>query len=627
MGMIRYKARAAGSILLALVALIAGCSKTNEPANSAQNAAQNATKPVVTSAAATSAKAPASKSLPGVKNLRLAFEVAETGYDPVMVQDLYSSWVNEAIFDKLLNYDYLARPAKLVPGVIESMPAVENDGKTFTFKIKPGIFFAPDPAFKGVKRELVAQDVVYSYKRHMDDTNRPPWKFLLEGKIIGLDALFENAKKTGKFDYDAPVEGLKALDKYTLKIQLTRTDYNFGFIIAHSSMGIVAREVIEAYKNDTLAHPVGSGPYMLTSWQRRSSTQLNRNPNFREKLWDFEAGSDPIDQEIVAHMKGKKVPAIDQISISVIEEEQARWLAFKNGEIDVDNLPWAFGPAAFPGGKLAPDLVAKGIRAQSLTEPEITYQYFNMGNPIWGGYTPEKIALRRAVAMSYNVQEEIDIIRKGQAVRAHWMVPPGVAGHNPSYRTGVEFNPALANRLLDHFGYKKGADGFRKTPDGKAVVFKLNSRPDSTDREYDELFRKNLERIGIQFEAEKEAFAETLKRERACQLVTRRAAWVADFPDGENFVSLLYSPNIGEANNACYSSKVYDDLYKQSILLPDGTARDAIYLKMQKVMEADTPWFLQTSRTRNQLYYPHVKGYKKHPVLLADWMYADMDPK
>ncbi len=614
MGMIRGSSQAAGrgtaaAVIFVVALLISGCDR----------APQTKPNPAAAQAGATAAK-------PGVKTLRIAFETAETGFDPAMVQDLYSSWVNEAVFDKLLNYDYLARPAKLMPGIAE-LPLIENDGKTYTFKIKPNVYFAPDPAFKGAKRELTAQDVVYSFKRHMDDANRPPWKFLLEGKIAGLDALYEKSKKAGKFDYDAPVEGLKALDKYTLKIELTRTDYNLGFILAHSSMGIVAREVIEAYANDTLAHPVGTGPYQVSSWQRRSKTKLTKNPNFRDMVWDFAPSNDPIDQEIVAHMKGKKLPVIDEILITVIEEEQARWLAFKNGELDLDNLPWSFGAAAFPGGVLAPDLAAKGVRAQCISDTVISYQYFNMTDPVWGGFSLDKIALRRAVAMAYNVQEEIEIIRKGQAVRAHWIVPPGAAGHNPQYRSGVEYNPDLANKLLDRFQYKRGADGFRTLPDGKPLIFKLTSRPDSTEREYDELYRKSLEKIGIRYEAEKEAFAEMLKRERACQIALRRSAWIADFPDGENFVSLLYGPNKGESNNACYESKVYDALYKQSLALPDGPQRDAIYLKMQAVMEADTPWFLQTSRKRNQLYYPRVKGYKKHPIFQADFIYADVDAK
>ena len=150
-----------------------------------------------------------------------SFPAAETGFDPVRVSDLYSNTVNEAIFERLLTYDYLARPAKLVPMVAEAMPEVSDNGRTYMFRLKKGIYFTPDPAFKGVKRELVAEDFVYSFKRFVDPKNRSPWAFMIEGKIEGLDAAIAAAKKTGKFDYDAKISGLAAVDRYTLRIRLT----------------------------------------------------------------------------------------------------------------------------------------------------------------------------------------------------------------------------------------------------------------------------------------------------------------------------------------------------------------------------------------------------------------------
>ena len=164
------------------------------------------------------------------KVLRFAFPTAETGFDPARVSDLYSNTVNEAIFERLLTYDYLARPAKLVPMVAEAMPEVADNGKVYTLRIRKGIYFTPDPAFKGVKRELVAQDFIYSFMRFMDPKNRSPYAFLVEGKIEGLDDLAEQAKKTGKFDYDAKVRGMEAVDRYTLRFRLTKNDYNFPYI-------------------------------------------------------------------------------------------------------------------------------------------------------------------------------------------------------------------------------------------------------------------------------------------------------------------------------------------------------------------------------------------------------------
>ena len=123
------------------------------------------------------------------KTLRVTFQVAETGFDPTRTSDYYSGMVIEAIYDRLLTYDYLARPSKLVPLAAESLPQITDNGKTYTFKIKKGIYFTPDPAFKGKKRELTAEDYAYSIKRFFDPRNRSPYAFLFEGKIVGLDEL------------------------------------------------------------------------------------------------------------------------------------------------------------------------------------------------------------------------------------------------------------------------------------------------------------------------------------------------------------------------------------------------------------------------------------------------------
>src|SRR6266446_9982658 len=127
------------------------------------------------------------------KVIRHAFPAAETGFDPAGAQDLYSGQIEQAIFETVLTYDYLARPSKLVPLTAEAMPEVSDKGQTYTIKLKKGIHFTPDPAFKGVKRELTAADYAYSWKRLMDPAIHSPWTWLLEGKIVGLDEVAEKA--------------------------------------------------------------------------------------------------------------------------------------------------------------------------------------------------------------------------------------------------------------------------------------------------------------------------------------------------------------------------------------------------------------------------------------------------
>ena len=212
------------------------------------------------------------------KVYRIAFPTAETGFDPARVSDLYSNTVNEAIFERLLTYDYLARPAKLVPLAAEAMPQVTDNGRTYTFRIRKGIHYVADPAFKGRKRELVAGDFAYVIKRHADPRNRSPWAFMVEGRIAGLDDAIAQARKSGRFDYDAKIPGLETPDPYTLVIRLVAPDYLFNYTVAHVPYGAMAREVVEAYGDDIGAHPVGTGPYVLKEWKRASRIVLEANP-------------------------------------------------------------------------------------------------------------------------------------------------------------------------------------------------------------------------------------------------------------------------------------------------------------------------------------------------------------
>ena len=567
------------------------------------------------------------------KTLRLTFQAAESGFDPVKVSDYYSGTVIEAIFDPLLTYDYLARPAKLVPNVAESLPAIADDGRTYTLRIKRGVYFADDPVFKGRRRELTASDYAYSIKRFMDPRNRSPYAFLFEGKIVGLDELAARAK-SGRFDYDAEIAGLETPDRYTLRIRLKQTDFNFSHVLAFPLAGAVAREAIEAYGDDTNSHPVGTGPFLLKSYTRSSKIALEANPGYRGMIWDFVAGDDAADKALIARMRGRKLPQIERVEISIMDETQSRWLAFLGGETDLEYQLSEVAPVFLTDdGKLKPEFARRGIKLERSVDPEITYTYFNMSetigdkpNPV-AGFSREKIALRRAIAMAYKVDDQIRIIRKGQAVRAQYPIPPGVAGHDPAYRSSIPYSPQLANALLDKFGYRKGTDGFRTLPDGKPLVIRYSSTPTERDRQFDELMKRSLDTIGIRLEIHKDRFPELIKLENQCRLMMRGAAWIADYPDGDNFMQLLYGPNSGQSNNACYRSAEFDRRYERSKLLPDSPERDTLYREMARLMEVHTVWIMGDSRYRNVLLQPYVVGFRKHPVLHAEWLYMDLDPR
>ena len=560
------------------------------------------------------------------KVVRVAFEAADDGFDLVHTSNLYSGWVGEAIFEPLLTYDYIARPAKLVALAAEAMPEVGDGGKTYVFRIKKGIYFTPDAAFKGKRHELTAQDYIYTIERLVDPKNRSPNANFVEGKIVGLDDLARAAKKSGHFDYDAPVAGLRAVDRYTLRIALNKPDYNFLYVMAYSGLSAVAREVIEAYGAQSGQHPVGTGPYMLSDYVARSKIILTANPDYRGYIWDFKSSGDAWDDQMVRDMKGKKMPQIGRVEISIIEEEQSRWLAFADKQLDFDKLPQVAAPTVLDGDKLKPEYAAQKITLNRVVAPEIIYTSFNMKDPVIGGYGKEKIALRRAVSMAYSLKDDIAQARNGQAVKAQMVIPVGVVGHDEHYRTSIdEYNIGLANQLLDRFGYRRGADGYRSMPDGKPLLLKVSGEPDATHKIYAEIWKRGLDQIGVRADFLTSNFADNMKAATECKLMIWGAAWQADYPEGENFLQLLYGPNSGQGNNSCYQSAAYDALYVKAMGLPPGPERNALYAQMNRQMEADTPWVLNLSRVRNWVVRPWVKGFKKHPILNADWQYLDIE--
>ena len=561
------------------------------------------------------------------KVIRSVFEAADDGFDMVKTQNYYSGWVADAIFETLLTYDYLARPAKLVPNTIERMPEISRDGKTYVFHLKKGIFFAPDPVFGENKRELTAEDYVYSIKRLVDPANRSPSAGFVRGKIVGLDEQVAKAQKTGRFHYDAPVSGLRALDRYTLQIRLKHADANFLYVLAYGALAAVAREAVTRYGDQGAFHPVGTGPYMLKEYVPRSKIILEANPYYRGFIWNFQPGDDVRDMQLVREMQGKQMPQIGRVEIAIIEEEQSRWLSFMEGKIDFDKLPQLAAPVALENGKLKPELAEQGIQQYTMVEPEITYTLFNMEDPVTGGYSNEKIALRRAIAMSYNTQDEIDLLRNGMATKAEMMIPPGVSGHDPTYRSSIAYDPELASRLLDYFGYRRQGDGYRTMPDGTPLLLKIRTEANASSRVVSEIWKRGLDKVGIRAEFEVGNFADNLKDAAGCRLMMWGGAWHADYPEGENFMQLLYGPNAGQGNYGCYHSKTFDQLYRRAVRLPPGKERNGLYVQMNRQMEADTAWVVHVSRTRNWLVRPWVKGFKKHPILQSDWQYLDVVPQ
>ena len=577
---------------------------------------------------ATPAEAPAA----GKKVLRYAFRVAETSFDPAQITDLYSRTIAAGIFDAPYEWSFMGKPMVMRPATAAGMPEITDDYKTFTVRIKPGIYFADDPAFKGKKRELVAEDYVYSIKRHFD----PRWKsgnlYILENaRILGMNELRKRLLEEKKpFDYDAPVEGLRTLDRYTFQIRLAESAPRFlsTNFTDGSLMGAVAREVVEFYGDKIGEHPVGTGPYRLADWKRSSRIVLAKNPNFREVFYDETPpeGNARL-QAIAKQFKGKRLPLVDEVHISIIEENQPRWLAFLNEEHDLmEEMPADFAATIIPNNQLAPNLAKKGIQMVRYPRAAIAHSYFAMENPVVGGYEPHKVALRRAISLAVDVEREIRIARRGQAIPAQGPIAPETTAYDPKFKSVMsEYNLPRAKALLDLHGYvDKNGDGWRDQPDGSPLVLQYATQPDQQSRQLIELWNKNMQAINIKIEFTAAKWPENLKASRAGKLMMWGVGWSGG-PDSDTFLAIGYGPNKGQANHARFDLPAFNKLYEQQRSMPDGPERNAVIANAARLMVAYMPYKVHVHQIFTDLTQPWVVGYHRNIFVRDFWKYVDID--
>ena len=566
------------------------------------------------------------------KTLHVAFPVAETGFDPQAAYDIYSFSVIGAIFDPLYVYDYFARPVRMVPNTAAALPEVTDEGRTYTIRIKPGIFFATDPAFKGKRRELTAEDYVYSIKRIFDPKVRSYWVYVFENNLIGLDEALPAARKSGVLDYDAKIDGLQAIDRYTLRIRFKRPNYGFERWLTNSPLAAVAREVVDAYKdssNRVMENPVGTGAYRLKEWTRGQHILLEANPDYRDDAFPAPGpGSTAADAATAKGLVGRKLPLVGNMDISIIEEAQPRLLSFDSGKLDYVQVPQSLAANVLRGAALKPEFAKRGVVLHREITPSISFFFFNLDHPLAGGYTPEKIALRRAISMGYDRQSRIAQLLDGQAIPANQPVAPPLYGHDPKYVAPYGYDPRAARALLDKFGYKdRDGDGFRELPDGKPLTLVLASTTDAAARTSDELWKRNMDALGIRITFLKNKWPELNKMSEAGQLMMWGLGWTSSIPEGIDNYTYFVSTNIGTSNDARMRLPAFDALYEKSRNLPDGPQRTAIFDQMNDLIFNYAPWILTDYPFRNMLVQPWVKGYKLNTFVEQQWRYLDVGPR
>ena len=286
-------------------------------------------------------------------------------------------------------------------------------------------------------------------------------------------------------------------------------------------------------------------------------------------------------------------------------------------------MPRDLTPIAIPGNQLSPALRKLGVQFQRVPEIDATQLVFNMDDPVIGGYAPERIALRRALSLAFDVDEMIRSIYKFQAFPAQSMMMPGTYGYDPSWHTEMgSFDRARANALLDLYGYARGADGWRSQPSGAPLVLENDTEPDQRSRLTDEIVKKSFDAIGVRTVFKTAKWPENLKAVQSGHYMSWFVGWSANSPDGADTLRQGFSPSIGAED---ISRAEYDRLFREQQQLPDGPQRLAELKQLNKLLLAYAPFKSITHRFKIDLNYPWVLNLRDWPFVKDWWRYVDID--
>lgn len=497
------------------------------------------------------------------------------GFDPHLTFDQLSNIGIKLMYEGLLDYAP-DPPARLVPRLAESMPEQSEDGLTFRFRLRRGIRFQDSPVFPGGRgREVTAQDVRWSLEHMLSsELGSPGAQFY--SLIEGLGAYRE-----GRASH---VSGIRVIDRYTIDIALTQPDQTFLYAMAMTFAYPVARESYARWGDREVArHPVGTGAYVLESWEPGVQVTFTRNPTY------FVPGR----------------PYADRMVFQLNLPRGAAVMRFRNGELDhIHRMT--------PADYLA-------LKSMPAWEP---YRVEDPSTNIWGvamncGLAPfDDRHVRRAVAFAIN-RDRWKRARANRLLLTGQPIPRLLAGFDPDLPGQHRYDLARAREELRLAGHPNGLD--------EPVEIWLGEG--ETSRLYGELVQADLRAIGIEVRLKQVAFPiflqETGKPRTAQMLLT---GWNMDYPDASNFLDVLFhSRSIHDhdsENRAFYRNPELDALLDRARVERDPERRMAMYREASRILVDDAPWAFVWSDLAMEMWQPYVRDYRPHPVW--DYFYRDL---
>ncbi len=534
--------------------------------------------------------------------------------DPALADDLASRNLVGALFDTLVEYDYLARPYALKPAMLAKMPESNADFTRYDFTLRDDLYFADDPddPLPREKRRITAYDVRFAVLRIADARTHSPLFWIFRSKIVGIDEFRATTQNLAPGDfscYDRDFPGIKITDDRHFSILLTRSDPRFLYLLAMPNTGVVSRRAVEKYGADFARHPVGSGAFRLEKWIPNYSIDLVRNGDYRTEY--FSGAESPGDRK-------RPLPLADRIEIRQVRQPMSSWLLFLQGEIDINLLDQENNDLAM-GGDLSPVLKTRGIRLIRIPDFEIRYVGFNFHNEFFAG-NPD---LRKALSLAYNIRRRCEHY-SGQMMAAQTILPPGTGGYEKEYRNPFAADDyELAKKYLARAGFPDGID----PATGEHLTLTLDFFGNSTlQRQLGEITADDFWKIGIRTTPVLNNIARFYEKIRHRQMQLFRMSWIGDYPDAENFFQLFYSKNRDSCNRTGYCDPVFDRMYEEILPMPDSPERNLKYEKMARYLAEKCPCILEGFPISWILCHEWLENYVPGDFTFNFYKYISVDP-
>lgn len=502
--------------------------------------------------------------------------------DPADVRDTTGTCVASDIFETLYDYHYLKRPYQLIPILAADMPVVSQDGKTYTIPIRKDVYYHDDACFAGGQgRLLTAHDFVYAWKRIADIKTRSVSWWIFDRRIAGLDEFREYSKscEAGGVDYNRPVEGLRAIDDFTLQVRLNHPWPQFVYWLAYIATAPMAREAVDYYKQEIGFHPVGTGPFKVDRWESGAYVEASRHPRYHSD--PYPSSGEPGDAQAgFLADAGKQMPFADKVVWRIVPEDQPRWRLFLKGLIDLTSIPKDnFGQVFTSGLNMTREMTERNINMVTFDEPSTFWIAFNMNDPLLAQNKP----LRQAISNSIDRKRFIDIFFDGRGREAFGFIPPIMPGYDPNI-------VSISNSRYDAAAARQHVQEAEAIAGGKIPRLRLAiGGLDSTNRQISQYMQRCIGAIGLDTEIELFDWPTFLEKLRKGDHQLMILGWTADYPDVESFLQLFYSKNIPYPNEFAYSNPEFDAIFERASTMADCPERTALYQRAQRIVNDDVP--------------------------------------